>query len=166
LPPSLVTPSDISRLLSELEVIEDKMLQQKARKSDDAKSLPTLSKRLESVVDLNKFDLLQPEDRQALKAFLLDIKQKAPLLHISFSSEPSTTFLDKLVVWLRREINPHVLLSIGLQPAIGAGCIVRTTNKYFDLSLRQTFIAKRPLLLEQIVPAAAVPETAPEATAA
>ncbi len=31
----------------------------------------------------------------------------------------------------------------------------RTTNKVFDLSLRQTFIDKRHLLLEQIIPAAA-----------
>jgi len=37
-----------------------------------------------------------------------------------------------------------------LQPTIAAGCIVRTTNKYFDFSLRQDFTDKRELLLKQI----------------
>ena len=83
-------------------------------------------------------------------------------MHISFSSEPTPIFLERLLSWIRREINPLVLLTIGLQPAIGAGCIVRTTNKYFDLSLRQTFIDKRKLLLEQIIPSVPVPAPQPQ----
>ena len=50
------------------------------------------------------------------------------------------------MTWLRREIHPLVLMTVGLQPNIGAGCIVRTTNKYFDFSLRQDFANKRDLL--------------------
>lgn len=154
LPTAVVTPSDISRLLNELEAIESTMLQQKVRTAGKQQAMPTLSKRLENVAELQKLDLGEASGRQALQTFLQDIKQHAPLMHVSFGSEPSTAFLEKLVTWLRREINPTLLLTIGLQPAIGAGCIVRTTNKYFDLSMRQTFIAKRLALLEQIVPAA------------
>ena len=64
---------------------------------------------------------------------------------MSFSADPSVTFLTKLMTWLRQEIHPQVLLTVGLQPTIGAGCILRTTNRYFDFSLRQDFANKRTM---------------------
>jgi F0F1-type ATP synthase delta subunit len=150
----VVTLADVGKLFRELEVVENKLLQLKMRKSNDPADLPALSKRLEHTAQLNKLNLLHESDLQTLKALLTTFKQKAPLMYISFSSEPTPDFLEKLIVWLRREINPNVLVSVGLQPTIGAGCVVRSTNKYFDLSLRQTFMSKRQLLLEQIIPPA------------
>ena len=44
-------------------------------------------------------------------------------------------FVAKIVAWLRTEIHPLILLEIGLQPTIAAGCVIRTTNKYFDYSI-------------------------------
>jgi len=154
LPVSVVTPSDVGRLVHELEVLENDLIQLRMQKTDNGQPKLAFSKGLERIGELNKFNLSLEADRLTLKDFLVGVRQKAPVLHISFNSEPSPLFLDKLMLWLRREIHPLVLLTIGLQPAIGAGCMVRTTNKYFDLSMRQTFIAKRPLLLEQIIPAA------------
>jgi len=159
LPISVVTPSDVGRLAHELEVLENDLVQLKMQKTDNGVPQLSFTKGLERIAELNKFNLSNPADRLTLQGFLVEVKQKAPVLHISFNSEPSPLFLDKLMLWLRREIHPLVLLTIGLQPAIGAGCMVRTTNKYFDLSMRQTFMAKRPLLLEQIIPA--VNETQP-----
>jgi F0F1-type ATP synthase delta subunit len=69
---------------------------------------------------------------------------------MSFSADPSPQFTQKLAAWLRQEIHPFVLLQVGLQPNIGAGCVVRTTNKYFDFSLRERFKSKRPLLMEKL----------------
>lgn len=154
LPVNVVTPSDVGRLAYELEVLENDLVQLNIQKSDNGTPVLAFSKGLERFAELNGFNLSLPDDRQTLKVFLTGVRQRAPVLHISFNSEPSPLFLDKLMLWLRREIHPQVLLTIGLQPAIGAGCMVRTTNKYFDLSMRQTFIAKRPLLLEQIIPPA------------
>jgi hypothetical protein len=150
----VVTPSDVGRLEYELEVLENDLVQLNIQKSAHGTPVLAFSRGLERFAELNRLNLSLPDDRQTLKVFLMGVKQRAPILHISFNSEPSPLFLDKLMLWLRREIHPQVLLTIGLQPAIGAGCMVRTTNKYFDLSMRQTFIAKRPLLLEQIIPAA------------
>jgi hypothetical protein len=90
--------------------------------------------------------MLHAEDRQRLQQFLVDIKERSPVIHVSFSADPSPLFAEKLVTWLRREIHPLLLLNIGLQPNIGAGCILRTTNKYFDFSLKQDFANKRNLL--------------------
>lgn len=159
LPPAVVTPSDLGRLSRELEHIEGSLQKLKVRSPEDTIRLPALTRQMEKLVTLNKFNLLHPGDRHALKTFLSSIKKDAPVMHISFSSEPTPVFLEQLLSWIRREINPLALLTIGLQPAIGAGCIVRTTNKYFDLSLRQTFVDKRQLLLEQIIPP--VPATLP-----
>jgi hypothetical protein len=92
---------------------------------------------------------------------------------MSFATDPSSAFTAKIVTWLRASIAPNVLLEVGLQPTIAAGCIVRTTNKIFDLSLRQHFADAESVLLEaleheagsatahQAAPAAAVVSVAP-----
>jgi hypothetical protein len=153
LPTNVITPPDIGKLVNELVIIENSLLQLQVRDSGSKVELPPIGERMEKVVELNGINLLQDGDRKLLQTLLLGVKDKAPRLHISFSSEPSTIFLEKLITWLRREINPQIILTIGLQPTIGAGCMLRTTNKYFDLSLRHTFSEKRSLLLEQLIPA-------------
>jgi F0F1-type ATP synthase delta subunit len=110
---------------------------------------------MDEVIQLNQINVLVEPERQRLAEFLLQVRKHAPVLHISFSADPSPLFTQKLVTWLRREIHPFVLLQIGLQPNIGAGCVVRTTNQYFDFSLRQNFIEKRGLLAEKLIVGAA-----------
>lgn len=151
LPVSVVGPTDVVRLIRELESLDDAMLQLSLRKegAPEAK-LPKTSKLMDHLVHVNRLNLLKKTDREELKRFLGDVKKQAPVMHISFSADPPPSFLDKIMSWLRREIHPSVLLTIGLQPNIGAGCIVRTTNKQFDFSLRQDFAKKRDLLLERI----------------
>jgi F0F1-type ATP synthase delta subunit len=149
LPPSVYGMAEIRRLRKELDHIEDKILQLRLREESEDK-MPKLSRFMQQTVEINKLNLAKAEDSHLLKVFLKLVEEKAPLLHFSFSADPSTKFMEDLVVWLRKEINPHVLVTIGLQPNIGAGCIVHTTNKYFDLSLRQTFADNRPDLLKKL----------------
>lgn len=152
LPVLVVSPADVGRLLRELETIDNQLLQLGLRDGEDAKA-PETSGLLGQTVQLNKFDLLDQKSRQALHISLQEVREKSPVIHMSFSVDPNTAFIKKIMVWLRREIHPQVLLTIGLQPNIGAGCIVRSTNKYFDFSLRQNFANKRDLLLKKIVEA-------------
>jgi hypothetical protein len=60
----------------------------------------------------------------------------APLLHMSFSAEPSPVFMNKLIAYVRENIHPLALIQVGLQPTIGAGFMLRTTNKYYDYILK------------------------------
>lgn len=151
LPVSVVGPTDVVRLIRELETLDEAFLQMSLRKEGAPETkLPKTSKLMDQMVHVNKLNLLSKEERAGLKLYLQDVQKKAPVMHISFSADPSPGFLDKMMAWLRREIHPSVLLTIGLQPNIGAGCIVRTTNKQFDFSLRQDFAGKRELLLKQI----------------
>lgn len=143
--PTLVTsPGDVNRLLRELELIDNALLQSGVRTGSI--QLPEVSRLMNQTVELNKLNLLQPEHRSGLKKYLERIRQKAPVMHMSFSADPPAAFIEKLMAWLRREIHPQLLLTIGLQPTIGAGCIVRTTNKYFDFSLREDLSKKRDVL--------------------
>lgn len=157
--PDLILPAmaassvDIGRLIREMENIDEAFLQMNLRKSDKQTKLPQTSWLLDKIVADNQLNLLKGEDREALKTFLYRVKSTSPVLHMSFSADPSPRFLERLVTWLRSEIHPFVLLNVGLQPNIGAGCILRTTNHYFDMSLKNDFMSKRALLLKAIVEA-------------
>ena len=152
LPLLVVGPIDVGRLLRELDTVDEHLHQTELRTKAPATEVPKLSQLMQQTVELNKLDLLQPADRQRLLELLSLVKKDAPLLHISFSADPNAAFVEKLMAWLRREIHPLVLVTIGLQPNLGAGCIVRSTNKLFDCSLRQDFMNKRELLMEKLAP--------------
>ncbi len=152
LPTLVVGPVDVGRLIRELEAINEALLELGLRAGGQEVKLPKTSLLLDQTVELNKLNLLHESDRQTLSQSLETIKQSAPLLHISFSTDPSSTFLEKLMGWLRREIHPSLLVTVGLQPNIGAGCVIRGTNHYFDFSLRQHFAAQRELLMASLMP--------------
>lgn len=151
LPTLLVGMRDLGRLIRELEDIDEQLLQLGLRQPGTEVKLPKTTQLMDQLLSTNQLNLLKPEHRAWLKRALETVRQQAPVLHISFSIDPSTLFLEKLMVWLRREVNPIVLVGIGLQPNIAAGCIVRTTNKVFDFSLRQNFANKSDKLLQAIV---------------
>lgn len=152
--PLLATgPADINRLSRELALLDDTLLELGLRQGGQGVKLPKTSKLMDQLIELNQLQLLHEGDRRLLKQFLDAVRDRAPVLHMSFSADPSTAFLEKLLSWLRREIHPQALVTIGLQPTLGAGCILRTTNRRFDFSLRQDFATKRNLLLEKLIPA-------------
>lgn len=150
LPLSVVSPVDLGRLIRELEALDNDLNQAAISAPDTEPTMPVTSRLLDEAIAVNKIVPQQPDDRKQLVAYLWGMKATAPVLHISFSADPSPLFTQKLVVWLRHEINKDVLVTIGLQPSIGAGCIVRTNNKFFDLSLRKDMLAKRDMLLAEI----------------
>lgn len=150
LPIQISTPVDVGRLLREVQGVNETLLQLQLRKTGEQVALPKISQPLDMLVQMNKLNLLQEADRKRLENFLLAVKEKAPVLHVSFSADPSVPFMEKLVSWLRSEIDPLVIVTVGLQPAIGAGCVVRTTNRQFNFSLRENFKKKRDLLRDQL----------------
>lgn len=150
LSPLVATTVDLGRLLRELEALNETFLQLKLRKSGEEPRLPKTSQMLDRTCENNDINLLKEEHRQVLIKFLTEVKDQAPILHMSFSTEPSAKFTEKLIAWLRQEINPNLLISVGLQPNIAAGTIVRTPNRQFDFSLRENFAKKRALLLEAL----------------
>lgn len=161
LPVAAARPSDVGRLQRELNLIDESLLQTGLKSGGEAKP-PRVSRLMERLAESNGLDLADPDDRATIKQFLDGIQKHSPVFHISFSADPPALFIEKLVTWLRREIHPALLLTIGLQPNIGAGCILRTVNKQFDMSLKQDFAQKRELLLKQLArPPAKTAQAAP-----
>jgi len=150
LPLSVVTLVDINRLRRELHNIDEFMLQTTLRQPGQQPALPRNSHTLEEVASLNGLNLLQESHRKVLGQQLDKLRTQAPTIHMSFAADPSPAFLTRLITWLRHEIHPDLLLQIGLQPSMAAGCIVRTSSKYFDFSLREHFAQHRQALVDKL----------------
>jgi hypothetical protein len=150
LPLLVAGPIDVGRLLREVRAIDEFLMQTAIRAAGTQPSMPKASRLMEEITQLNRLNLLVEADRKRLIEFLQVVKDRAPVLHISFSADPSPLFVQKIMTWLRTEIHPLVLISIGLQPNIGAGCVVRTSNRFFDFSLKERFEQNRHLLIKQL----------------
>ncbi len=151
LPTSVVSRVDLGRLVREVKALDDFLRQAAIRTPGSPAKLPRTSRLLDEIVTVNQLNPLLVQDRTRLLSFLAAVKAQGPVLHMSFSADPSPLFTNKLVDWLRREIHPFALLQVGLQPTIGAGCILRTTSKQFDFSLRQRFASQHEVLIKKLV---------------
>jgi F0F1-type ATP synthase delta subunit len=136
LPSTIVSRVDVARLMRELTGLNDFFVGSQARTAGTAMQLPRLSRLIDQVARENNINLLDANHRKLLLENLQAVYDRAPSFHVSFATEPSPKATEKLLVWMRQNIHPQILLSIGLQPSIAAGCVLRTTNKVFDLSLR------------------------------
>lgn len=148
-PLQIVSPADVTRLRREIAALNDFMRQNELRGQPGAR-LPRTSRLMEELTIANKLDLASLETRKNLDAFLADLLARAPVIHISFSTDPSSAFMDKIVQWFRTSIHPSILIRVGLQPNIAVGCVVRTTNQYFDLSLKENFKKHRGELMQRL----------------
>jgi hypothetical protein len=146
LPATVVSRADIGHSLRELERLDD-FFHQASIRGTEAQALPKLGYALEAIATVNKLNLLHGEERAKLKTFLATLKTHAPVVHMGFPSEASRDFLAKLLEWFRTETHPYVLLHVGLQPELAAGCTVRTTNKMFDFSFRKRFERSKQMLI-------------------
>lgn len=146
----VISPSDVNRLRRELSSLNDFFAQAAARKAGTSMTPPRTTQLLDDLAKLNKKNLLQKEDRDDLDKQLEALMLKAPKLRISFAVEPPPRVVETILNWLRQNLDPRILLSVGLQPNIGAGCVLRTPNREFDMSMRQHLIDSRPYLAQLI----------------
>lgn len=153
LPLSVISQTDINRLLREIDGLDDFFIGA-ARQSDNEVKPPRITYRLEQVARDNKYNLLGESQRADLKAKLKQVLKDAPLLHISFAAEPAPRIIDTILSWLRTNIHPQTLLGVGLQPSIAAGCVLRTPNRIFDMSLR-IYLEKQEDYLAELIKGAA-----------
>ena len=151
LPDGLIGLGDVARLSRELNSLNDFFAGSAARPAGTASAqLPKVSRLLEATAADNKINLLNEPERAKLLAALKETYDQAPRMHISFAVEPSPKALEKILAWIRQNIHPQTLLQVGLQPAIAAGCMLRTTNKAFDMSLRSNLQKQSDYLIQLV----------------
>ncbi len=154
LPASVISQIDVARILRELNNLNDFFVSSKVRVSGTPVQPPRLSRSLDLLASDNKCNLLDENDRRQLTAYLNVILGRAPLLHISFAVEPSPKSVERILTWFRQNIHAQALLQVGLQPSIAAGCVLRTPNKFFDMSMRANLKQQEPYLVKLIASAA------------
>lgn len=148
LPASLVHPGDLSRLIRELETIDGVLQAQKVRGVEP--HLPPLSQGLEDFAEQNKVNLADDHALNELKEHLRMLKNKAPVVHLTFASDADAYSLQKITEWLRQEVNPLTLVTVGVQPALVGGVYLRTPDHVHDFSLKALLHDKRGIIVKEL----------------
>ena len=151
IPPQIVTRVDVSRMIRELETINNELTAIEARAKVGVKTAvqPTISPRLGDFLVQNKLSLQTAKQREALLAALQNLKNTAPVIHMTFATEADRQSLERLAQYIRTAIHPYGLISVGLQPGLVAGVQLRTPNHIHDFSLRSKLIGGRDILTKQ-----------------
>lgn len=150
LPDSVITPSQVGRLLAEMNKLNEIITQFEIKAQQSDIKLNDISPDLHEYLKLNNLDILKPDQRATAINHLNLVSTDSPVLHFSFAVDPSSEFTAKLIAWLRKNIHPLCLVVIGLVPGIGAGCYVRTTNKVFDLTLKTRLLQSKQSMINSI----------------
>ncbi len=152
LPASVVSKVDLRRLVNELEQIDNYLVSVEARQKVGAvaSQQPAMSEQLRDLVSVNSLNLSSSQERSSLIRQIREFKDKAPTIHMTFASTADQESLRLLANWVRAEIHPQAVISIGLQPGLLGGVHLRTTNQIHDLSLRSQLSGKRHLLVKQL----------------
>ena len=78
------------------------------------------------------------------------MKDKVPVIHMTFAVQADPTSLQQIVQWLRSSVHPQVVISVGLQPSLVAGVYMRTPNHVRDLSLRTLLTGQHEVLVKEL----------------
>lgn len=146
LTPNITTTLELARVTHEAEKLDDFLLQSHLRSPGSSAALPKTTQALENVAETNGLSLLDATHRKHLIGNLHNLRTNGEKIHISFAVEPPPAVVQKIVAWMRANIQKNIVVEIGLQPTISVGCIVRTTNKVFDMSLRHRFSGSKDIL--------------------
>lgn len=151
-PASLVTKLDVSRLVSEVEKVDNEMTGAEVRTKTGAAQTPppVFSEQLTEFLTQNQLKLEDSQGRSELVKQLRQLKDKVPIIHMTFSVTADRESLQQLAQWLRTSVHPQAVIDVGLQPALVAGVYLRTPNHVHDLSLRAKLDGSRDVLEKEL----------------
>ena len=151
LPKSLVTKIDLSRLIRELESVDNQLNAERIRAKEGSDvQVPVLSGQLQEFLMENKLQISTSQQFAQLIKELRNLKDKTPVIHLTFAATADIESLQRLAEWVRREIHPQALISVGLQPGLVAGVYVRTPNHVHDFSLKGALKKSRGVLVKEL----------------
>lgn len=149
LPDSLYSQDQISVALAELHTyvgqIRDSQARAKVGSGQVSIKLSPLLDALFVATDINK---TSPSEVDALITKLENMRQTAPVIHLTLAISPDDATKIALTKWFRREIHPHALLAFTSQSAIGGGLILRAGSAIHDFSYRTQLLAHKNRISE------------------
>lgn len=159
IPPAIATRADFSRVMRELERVDNDLEAQKARAGGGVGSaaghavqylLPSMSKGLNDFLEMNKIALGNDKARMELREQMRRLKDHAPVVQMTFAADVDPETLTWLASWTRQNLHPQALLQVGLQPGLVGGVYIRTPNHVYDFSLRGRLREKRGAIREAL----------------
>lgn len=152
LPMSVVSHIDLSHLVRDVERIDNDRTAASVRAKAGAPEQPMLppSAPLSDFLAANQLTLESPRERGEIVKQLRLLKDKAPVLHLTFAADADQDSLQQLAKWARESVHPQAILAVGLQPALIAGVYVRTPNHVHDLSARARLSEGRQVLVKDL----------------
>lgn len=152
LPGSLITRSDLSRLVREVERVDEAMrsaaIRQGVGQSEGAEL--SVSEGTTEFLELNDLTFGDKEHRERLIERLRQLITKAPVVHLTFADSARRTELEKIVMRLRQAVNSQIVLSVGMQPSLIGGMVARTSNRVFDFSIRRQLEQARGVIRQEL----------------
>ncbi len=152
LPPSIVTRVDVSRLVREIEWVDNEITTAmvRAKAGVQTSAQPPVSDQATEFLTLNKLTLADAHARTRLIAELKKLKDTVPIIHMTFAVPADRESLQQLAAWLRSSVHPQAVIAVGLQPGLVGGVYVRTPNQIHDLSLRAKLQGSRDVLIKSL----------------
>lgn len=152
LPPQIVSSVDLSHLVRDAEQLDDELTTAKVRAKAGAEKGPELKvpELLSGFLVHNQIKLKNSQECAQLVEQLRLLKEKAPVLHMTFAVTADRESRERLVQWLRSSVHPQAVIAVGVQPGLVAGVYLRTPNRVLDLSLRSRLAASRAILTKDL----------------
>jgi len=146
---SIGTRTQLVNVFENLESVLEKNVQNSIRAEEgvDFEDLPEVSSALAQLIKDNDIKVTTTSLKE-LKTWLAELKQSAPVLRLTFTSDPENAIITRIVKWFREQSGKEVLVRIGVQPTIAAGCIVHTPSHQYDFSLRNYLLQNTALFSE------------------
>lgn len=109
----------MSRMVTEMEQLDNDLnaanVRSKTVGATEATFVPVLSETLRDF-DQNKLTANDSKGRTSLIKQLRALKDKVPIVHMTFAVSADIESLQQLVQWLRTSVHPQAVISVGLQP--------------------------------------------------
>lgn len=152
LPSNIVSKADVSRLVREFEQLDDSLttmaVRQKAGGGETER--PAMSEQLAGFLEKNTLDIDNTSQRTSFVKQLRLLKDKAPIVHMTFAVVADAESLQQLVSWYRESVHPQTVIDVHIQPALVAGVYLRTPNHVHDLSLRAKLHGQHDALVQEL----------------
>ena len=152
LPPSVVSKIDLSRMVNEAERIDNALTASAVHEKigNEGSEKPVFSEQFTSFLEINQLNFEDTAKRSNLITQLRLLKDKVPIVHMTFSVPADLESIQQIVKWVRDSTHPQAVILVGLQPALVAGVYLRTPNHILDLSLRAKLAASHDVLVKEL----------------